>query len=354
MNKISIGTNSSIDSKELISGKNVKIGNNVQIKGQNIEIGSNCEIKDNVNINCDKLSLGDNCIINEFSSIQARNIQIGEQATISKFVTITGPGKGANKGLAEEFSIGDNAFIGDHTIISIPTFRAGDYCVLHHNMNVYDYCPVTMGHNCWFGQETIINSRRSVIMGNNVRVGMRSQIWTHSASGELIEGTQLFSEKEVIIEDDVWLNGTVIVAPGLRLSSYSVVMTGSVLTKSTERYHVYAGVPAKDITEKITPYITPSLEEKFNLMSKFIESFIDLFPHYQDKVFLVKNPNIIPSNIPDKNAIIFFKDANNIFKCKRNSVFDIKTKKYNKVRSQIEIDFIQTNLGHNARFIPIT
>ena len=351
-NLIKIGKNSSLDSDTIIAGKNIKIGDNVLVRGKRIVLGNNCEINDNVIINCNQFSLKDNCTIHKDCKLYVKNITIGEDSTIDRGVNITGPGKGIEKGLAEEFSIGDNTFIGNQTTISVSVFKAGDYCVLHHNMNIYDYYPVTMGHNCWFGQEVIINSRKTVTMGNNVRVGMRSQIWTHSASGEIIEGTQLFSEKEITIEDNVRLNGTVIIAPGLKLCSFSVIMTGSVLTKDTESYHLYAGVPAKDITDKITPYITPSLDEKYNIMKSLIEDFYQKKPKHKNKIYLLESPENLNSKIPKRDVILILKDSLGTLSFKENSVFDIKTKTYNKVRSTIEIDFIKANLGHGARFVP--
>jgi len=351
-NLIKIGKKSVLDSEIIIAGENVKIGDNVLIRGRKIVLGNNCEINDNVIVNCDQISLKDNCTIHNGCRFNVKNITVGENATIGQGVSVTGPGKEIKREVAEEFSIGDNTFIGNKITISVPVFKAGDYCTLHHYMNIYDCHQVTMGHNCWFGQEVIINSRKTVTMGNNVRVGMRSQIWTHSASGEIIEGTQLFSEKEVIIEDNVWLNGTVIIAPGLRLRPFSVVMTGSVLTKDTESFHIYAGVPAKDITDKITPYKTPTLNEKYNIMGLIIEEFYKKRPEHKNKIYLLEYPQHLNPNIPSKGVIIIFKDSMGTSNYKENSVFDIKTKTYYKVRTTIEIDFIKENLGHNARFTP--
>ena len=43
-----------------------------------------------------------------------------------------------------------------------------------------------IGHNCWFGQHTVLDATGGLEIHNGVRVGMFSQIWTHVASGEQI------------------------------------------------------------------------------------------------------------------------------------------------------------------------
>ncbi len=57
-------------------------------------------------------------------------------------------------------------------------------------------------------------------------------------------------EKDIIIEDDVWLGANVVVLPGVTLGKGSIIGAGSVVTKDTEPYAIYAGIPAKKIKER--------------------------------------------------------------------------------------------------------
>lgn len=88
--------------------------------------------------------------------------------------------------------------------------------------------------------------RIGLIIGNGAEIGMYSQVWTHVASGEQIEGCTLYSKRETIIEDDVWLVGSCIV--GSEVLSWigeGVALINSVLTKDTLPDRAYAGKSCK-------------------------------------------------------------------------------------------------------------
>ena len=48
----------------------------------------------------------------------------------------------------------------------------------------------------------------------------------------------------ITVEDGVWVGAKAVVCPGIKLGSHSVVSVGSVLTKDSEGYGIYRGVPA--------------------------------------------------------------------------------------------------------------
>ncbi len=327
------------------------ISNNSKIIGNDVNIDSNVIIMDNCTIIGDKINIKSGTVIESGVLINAETISIGFDCTIGEKCIFEGYGTRQHKKKAIQYYMGDNVFIGKHTTINTSKFIIEDYGVIH-SSNIYGSYPLEIGYNVWIGQDTIINTRRMVKMGDNVRIGARSQIWTHSASGEILEGSQLFREKEVVLEDNTWLNGGVTITPGVRMKPWSVVLIGSVLTRDTEKYHIYAGVPACDITEKVKPYKKLNLDEKYKLMKIFVKEFYNEKPHFIDRIFLFESPDEIKSSVPSEDIIIIFKDAKGKFNIKNNSVFDIKTKNYKKIRSKIEIEFISSNLGHNARFRP--
>ncbi len=51
-------------------------------------------------------------------------------------------------------------------------------------------------------------------------------------------------EKEVVIGDDVWIGGNVIILPGVKIGSHSIIGAGSVVTKDVPEYAIAAGNPA--------------------------------------------------------------------------------------------------------------
>ena len=182
--------------------------------------------------------------------------KIGENVVIGKYNFI-GP-NAVIEGFKESAG---QAILGDCNIINEGTrilaghegISIGDWNVFHNQMLVMGEGKMEIGHNCWFGQNTILDSSGGLKIGNGVRIGMYSQIWTHVASGELIEGCTLFGKRETIINDDVWLVGSCVVSSGVNLGRKSIFLIGSNVTKNTEEEKVYAGNPAK-LMEKLNFY----------------------------------------------------------------------------------------------------
>ena len=58
------------------------------------------------------------------------------------------------------------------------------------------------------------------------------------------------TEKNIVIGDDVWIGYDVKIMPGVTIANGCVIGAGAVVTKDTEPYSVYGGVPAKKILER--------------------------------------------------------------------------------------------------------
>lgn len=245
--------------------------------------------------------------------------------------------------------IGDNNIINDNTrIIVSGNLNIGDWNVFHNNMLIMAEDFISIGHNCWFGQNTILDGAGGLEIGNGVRVGMYSQIWTHVASGELIEGCNLFAKRKTIIEDDVWLVGSCVVSSGLTLGKRSTALINSVLTKNTEPNRAYAGSPAK-IMDQVKFYIPLTLDEKFEMLEGWLNEFI-----MSNKLFeLNVNENeLILHNLKENQNVIFTKSTTK--KIDLNvSVFYLFDKTFCKTNSITERIIYKFLYNNKARFIPI-
>ena len=89
--------------------------------------------------------------------------------------------------------IGDNNTIGDNTRIIITTGEVliGDWNVIHNNCLFLVGSKFEIKNNCWIGQSSVLDGTGGLTIGNGVRIGMHSQVWSHAVSGELIEGCKL-------------------------------------------------------------------------------------------------------------------------------------------------------------------
>lgn len=245
--------------------------------------------------------------------------------------------------------IGDNNIINDNTrIIITGNLNIGDWNVFHNNMLIMAEDYIRIGHNCWFGQNTILDGAGGLEIGNGVRVGMYSQIWTHVASGELIEGCNLFAKRETIIEDDVWLVGSCVVSSGLTLGKRSTALINSVLTKNTEPNKAYAGSPAK-LMENVNFYNPISLDEKFNLLIIWLNQFVKI----NNNTILKQHDNeIVLFDTVNLNEVIFTKEKN-ITNKQNKSIFCLVDKTYIKTNNQLEREIYKFLYGNKARFTPV-
>lgn len=315
---------------DISSFSGVEFGENVIIRGTNVTIKKGAKIGNDV-------------------CIYAENISIGYDSIIEKETVIKGLGEDM-----QHFEIGDNCFIGFRTQILLPEFSMKDFSQLHNSGLHSGYKPLTIGYNCWIGQSSILNATERLEIGNNVRIGTQSQLWTHVASGELLEGCTLYGSKSLILKDNVWIVGGAVISPGLVLERNSIIMTGSVLTKSTEPFNTYAGVPAKNVTDKLNFWTHNDLEKKFDMMQNFVQEFLTVFPHYNDSLILVESITENDyKNYLNKLVVCKICDDFSTLRHQPISLFDIASKKYLKQRWPIEIDWIKFNLGFRARFTPL-
>lgn len=193
--------------------------------------------------------------------------------------------------MPDAYEIGDNCYIGEGVKFLVPYVKIGDYTKIHQYTLVPGQHEVFIGHNCWIGGNCILDGYGFLNIGNNVGIGADSQIWTHIRFGDWLAGCRFQSVKETYIEDDVWFVGHCLVSP-ITAKTRSMAMLGSLIVADMEANHVYAGSPAKDMTEKFgTQFYTTmnpvEIQRNFDkLVGQFIRehpfSDIQLEPSYFD------------------------------------------------------------------------
>lgn len=278
--------------------------------------------------------------------------KIGANVTIGNF-NVIGPNVliGSFKGASEApFVLGDCNHIHENTRIlsGQEGVELGDWNVLHNSILLMGGKKLKIGHNCWIGQNTILDGAGGLTLGNGVRIGMNSQLWTHVASGELIEGCTLFAFRPTVIEDDVWLVGSCIVGSGLKLSYRSICLIGSVLTKDTEPEGVYAGAPARRLPN-LNFWHPPSLSEKLKMMRIWVNEFCQgsssLKVTERSGEIRIRSDQmageiVIATSFPDSPAA-------------GTTHFDLSSKRYTKRLTELERAFYHFIFDHKARFIPL-
>ena len=57
-------------------------------------------------------------------------------------------------------------------------------------------------------------------------------------------------ERPVVIGNDVWIGGRVIILPGVKIGDGAIVGAGSVVTRDVSEYDIVAGNPARVIKNR--------------------------------------------------------------------------------------------------------
>lgn len=105
----------------------------------------------------------------------------------------------------------------------------------------------------------IFCTEASLIIGNNIVFGPSPTIVTGNhridvVGKYIIDSHEKLSEndKEVYIEDDVWIGANVTILMGVTIGRGSVVAAGAVVNKSCPPYSIIGGVPAKIIKPRFS------------------------------------------------------------------------------------------------------
>ena len=127
--------------------------------------------------------------------------------------------------------------IGQNSIIEPPF-----YCSYGQNIYIGDY--VYMNWMC-----TILDNN-AVHIGHHVMIGPGVQIYTAAHPLQVkarIQGWE--ATKAIVIGDNVWVGGSAILLPGVRIGRNTVVGAGAVVSRSVPENSVVVGNPAKVIKE---------------------------------------------------------------------------------------------------------
>ena len=280
----------------------------------------------------------------EIIKIGAGDLQIGRNVNIGNNVKFIFK-REATVYLGDNVSISDNVkFVVEGGVVAI-----GDWTTIHDNTLVLCKAWVKVGQHCWFGQNSILDGTGGLTIQNGVRVGMYSQIWTHVAAGELIEGCRLFAEKPVIIKRDAWLVGSCTVSSGVTIGERCVCLNGSNITKSIHDFLVVSGSPAIE-RKGLKLYKDITLDKKFSLMEEWSLDYVQ------------EHPEVTINKIEDNECIELCHDGQKVIIFKRQSDYNlvhnsssdcllcVESKAYNKRLTALEISFLKYLAGNKARF----
>ena len=111
---------------------------------------------------------------------------------------------------------------------------------MYDNTSIKNFSFVTAGGNFIMKKSSGAASDLIIITGNHGRVpGMMHHELTNSHYADV--------EKDIVIEEDVWIGARVILLSGVNIGRGATVAAGAVVSKSIPPYCICGGVPAKVI-----------------------------------------------------------------------------------------------------------
>jgi len=130
------------------------------------------------------------------------------------------------------------------------------------NVVIWAKDKVVIGHNCYIGRNSQIECNvdigNEVLIANNVAFIGRYDHYYQQIGTPIRFASQIRDEdyewlekdRFTRIEDDVWIGYGAIILSGVTIGKGSIIAAGSTVTKDVETYSIYAGVPAKKVSDR--------------------------------------------------------------------------------------------------------
>lgn len=121
----------------------------------------------------------------------------------------------------------------------------GDGSTIYGGAKLRSPWRIRIGQNSIIGEDTLLDGRGELIIGNNVNLSTGVWIWTMQHDKDSpwfapVPGT-------VVIDDYAWISSRATILPNVTIGKGAVVAAGAVVTKDVLPYAVVGGVPAKII-----------------------------------------------------------------------------------------------------------
>ncbi|MBN1574724.1 MAG: acyltransferase [Deltaproteobacteria bacterium] len=237
--------------------------------------------------------------------------------------------------LVNAINVGFGCTIGDDVLIDLPALTLGDYVTIERGSAIRGYNSCTIGHNVFIGEFSMIDTVGNVEIGNNVGIGAHSQLLSHQMFGDRTFGSRFSIKESLTVGDDVWFANHCIVLP-IKAEERSMALAGSVVTDNMKYNRVYAGVPAKDVTEATGP----QFDEKIRIeqSQKKLNSFLIEYESYGNNLAFMK----ITDNLDEEEEE------------ERLTLFSLKDRLYLPRRTEREYNLMKYLLYDKAKFLPYT
>ena len=127
---------------------------------------------------------------------------------------------------------------------------AGDNIIIKAGVIIKNPDKLILGNNISIQENCFFSCYGGLTVGNNVSFATGTKIFTsnHDYKHGIIRDNKLIVSPTVI-GSNVWIGADVKILSGVNIADNVVIAAGAVVNKDCKSYGVYAGVPAKRITD---------------------------------------------------------------------------------------------------------
>lgn len=126
--------------------------------------------------------------------------------------------------------------------------RIGSGSRIHMWCNFYNPKGITIGEDTILGDHAFLDGRGKLTIGSHVAIA--SSVMIYNSQHDIDSQDFHAIEKEVMIEDYVFIGPRSIILPGVKIGKGAVVAAGAVVRDDVKEFTVVGGVPARFIRER--------------------------------------------------------------------------------------------------------
>jgi acetyltransferase-like isoleucine patch superfamily enzyme len=165
----------------------------------------------------------------------SRGISLGPRVMIYQYANLQCTRWAVHDEVAGSISIGEGTFVQPHSYLWTcgGDIRIGRFCSVNPYCVLYGLGGLTIGDHVRIATHTVVVPANHNFMNSDIPIVNQ---------GQTMEG--------IVVGDDVWVGAGVRILDGVEIGKGCVIAAGSVVTKSTIPYGIYAGVPAKKVKDR--------------------------------------------------------------------------------------------------------
>lgn len=134
--------------------------------------------------------------------------------------------------------------------------RIGKRICIKNNVIVKSPWNLTIGDDCWIGENVWIDNLDKVTVHRNVCISQGAMLLT--GNHDYTVYNMPYRNAPIVIEDGAWIGAKTVVGPGVTIHRNAIPTVDSVATKEMEENCICQGNPAVKIRERILRVTAPA------------------------------------------------------------------------------------------------